>query len=993
MWEGLELSAGTRIADRYVVLGDIGAGGMGVVLRARDERLGRLVALKVLPAAAIGDDASRKRLVREARAVAALDHPNIVHVYDVGETSDGGAFLVMELVKGKSLGDHLREGTLSRTQRLHALVLVARALHYAHEQGFLHRDIKPDNVMVREDGRVVVLDFGLAKVVAPGLGTTVEASLISSKSAFVGTPAYVSPEQARGDTLDARTDQFSLAVSMFEMVTGDLPWEGGTPLEVISHILRGEPKKLRAALPEASEELEHVFDRALKKSPPERFESCAALADAIEAASPDLSHAPSLREIGTGPKQSTRAANVQTLSAAPATSQRVAVKKKPNVALIAIASVVVVAAIGTAAFFELRHPAPAPVVASVNAKSVVACPMLTVSDPEWKQTGWLGASAGTLVCGHVQAYLGGDPDRTLIPAELLDLPRQPREGFPAEPFEAEDARKKIDESAKKADFVVTGSLDHHSDFHVMLDLQSKAGDAIAHGDAHAPTLVMAVRAAMKPLMASFDSGVDPAYVDRWFAGTSSDARIDLFDLHVVILAEDPEDERAMCDAIAARHDVGSLAPLAAALCATKLFTPLPEAPPFDPTTPGSALATASTLRFTPSKSDADHKAQLDRAAKLEELATHETDASARALLLAAASEIEYQTGDIHASALAARQSIQASPKIADVRGNAWHRGSFVSEVDNVAVLAGHAAWVPWEPYAWANLMRSLDRRSTLGYQKGYVLAQHGYWAIEYGVRLLEVDRLVEARGVAAATHNDRLDILLLHVERRPGAALDKAMQTLRATVPKRETGNSATRIAATIVDLGAFLGKPVDDAIADYVERFVMPETPALSQGVTTLFGVLAVCTQTKSPAADRCIDRIATLFDHGYFGAAILSARDAIEGARHYIKSDWAGAAKAWRTGAAELLAEALRNPMAMALDRAGEMDLADRVDDPPVASNLTAPDAELAYVRKALRAEKRGDLETAHKLARIFVDRWDTADERPPMVAEMKRVLAKTK
>src|SRR5262249_46309316 len=161
------------------------------------------------------------------------------------------AFLVMELVKGKSLGDHLRDGSLSRSQRLAACVTVARALQYAHEQGFLHRDIKPDNVMVRDDGRVVVLDFGLAKSVAPGLGPTVEASLISSKSAFVGTPAYVSPEQARGDELDDKSDQFSLAVSMFEMLTGELPWDGGTPLEVISHILRGVPKKLREAWPEA----------------------------------------------------------------------------------------------------------------------------------------------------------------------------------------------------------------------------------------------------------------------------------------------------------------------------------------------------------------------------------------------------------------------------------------------------------------------------------------------------------------------------------------------------------------------------------------------------------------------------------------------------------------------------------------------------------------------------------------------------------------------
>src|SRR6516162_271148 len=140
---------GERVADRYVLIGELGAGGMGLVFRARDERLGRDVAVKVLPPSTVGDEQARRRLLREARAAAGLEHPGIVHVYDVGETPEGGAYLVMELVKGRSLRDAIATGALTTLERLAVIVDVGRALAFAHERGFVHRDIKPDNVMIR----------------------------------------------------------------------------------------------------------------------------------------------------------------------------------------------------------------------------------------------------------------------------------------------------------------------------------------------------------------------------------------------------------------------------------------------------------------------------------------------------------------------------------------------------------------------------------------------------------------------------------------------------------------------------------------------------------------------------------------------------------------------------------------------------------------------------------------------------------------------------
>lgn len=996
-WLAVEVPAGTRIADRYVVLGDVGAGGMGVVVRAKDERLGRLVAVKLLAKDALGDEASRKRLIREARAVASLDHPNIVHVYDAGETKDQSAFLVMELVKGRSLGDHLRDGSLSRSQRLAACVSVARALQYAHEQGFLHRDIKPDNVMVRDDGRVVVLDFGLAKSVAPGLGTTVEASLVSTKSSFVGTPAYVSPEQARGDELDDKSDQFSLAVSMFEMLTGELPWDGGTPLEVISHILRGEPKKLRAAWPDASEDLEKVLDRALAKDRADRHPSCGAFADALEGAWPEIARAPSLREIGTGPSQSSTSASLRTLSA-PATSKTQVGHGGARPWYMrwaaALAMIGVVGAGATTKLVLEKDKKVASVPAALGEHAIIACPILVTTDPDLgKDTTWLGAAASTLVCHRVQTALGGDPSRTRAPAELLALPREPREGFPDTPFEKTEAIDETLAEAKHADAWIDGSLDHSGDFHVMLTLHAKNGDALAHGDGRAPTLTEALRAAMPEIIAKLEPAADEAYAQKWFAGTTANGRVTALDLHAFVLMEDHEGERPICAALS-KADLGTLYPIIAATCAKEMFEPTPPLPAFDASTPGMALTTASALRFGAKTTDADKTAQRDRATKLEELAKTEMDLGAKGLLLAAAAEILYAVGDNKASSDDARAAIQASPKIADIRGNAWHRQSFVTTADSKPVLAAHAAWLPWEPYAWPNLtITKHGLHDTEGAKRAALLAERGYWVVDYGVRLTETDQLVAVRGVVAKAHDDRLDVLVLHGEHKPGAALDMAIEKLKTLSPSPKLGNTPTRIAADVVSLGAFLGRNVDGPIEDYLNRFVFIDPPALTHGVTTLFATIATCTQARHAVGDKCVERLADLYAKGWFGGAVLNSGEAIEGARRYVRGDFAGAAKSWRPNASDFLAESMREPMTVAFERAGDDDLAEQLDNRAIELNTISPVTDSCWVRAAMRAEKRGDLPRAQKLAQAFVDRWKNADERPPTLADMKRVLTKTK
>jgi serine/threonine-protein kinase len=286
---------GVVIADRYELGSQLGIGGMGVVWRGRDRRLARAVAVKVLSKSSVGSEVARTRLIREARAAAALEHEGIIRVYDVGETDDGGAFLVMELVRGRSLRCVLETGTMKLGSRVAVIVQAARALHFAHDAGIVHRDVKPDNIMIREDGRVTVVDFGVAKplsaelaVIAGTVAGTPPRATLTGPGQLVGTPAYLAPEQARGLDVCAATDQFALAVTAFEALTGKRPWTGACFSEVIASLLRDAPLAITEAAPLLPRALDEVFAHALAKSPSDRFDDIGAFADALEDAAVSL---------------------------------------------------------------------------------------------------------------------------------------------------------------------------------------------------------------------------------------------------------------------------------------------------------------------------------------------------------------------------------------------------------------------------------------------------------------------------------------------------------------------------------------------------------------------------------------------------------------------------------------------------------------------------------------------------------------------------------
>jgi non-specific serine/threonine protein kinase len=255
----------------YRVFEKIGAGGMGVVYRAEDTRLGRQVALKFLPAELAQDRVSLERFQREARAASALNHPGICTIYAI-EQQESMTFIAMELLEGETLADRIEHGPLPVEAVLDVAMQIAAALEVAHAKGVVHRDLKPANVFVTTSGQVKILDFGLAKVaIAASAGST--AGRLTSAGMTVGTLSYMSPEQARGEMLDGRTDLFSLGTVIYEMATGALPFEGDTAALTFDAILHGQPPSLQRRNPRLPAELDRIVRKLLEKDRGFRYQT------------------------------------------------------------------------------------------------------------------------------------------------------------------------------------------------------------------------------------------------------------------------------------------------------------------------------------------------------------------------------------------------------------------------------------------------------------------------------------------------------------------------------------------------------------------------------------------------------------------------------------------------------------------------------------------------------------------------------------------------
>jgi serine/threonine protein kinase len=277
----MALTAGSKLGP-YEIAAPIGAGGMGEVYRARDPRIGRDVAIKVLPAAFSMDQERLIRFEREARSAGVLNHPNILAIHDVG-THDGTAYVVSELLDGETLRDRLKLGALPVRKAIDLGIQIAQGLAAAHEHGIVHRDLKPENLFVTGDGRLKILDFGLAKLTRPNPVGTAQANAPTLQAdtgpgEVWGTVGYMSPEQARGNPVDQRSDIFSLGAILYEMLSGKRAFQGASPADTVSAILKEDPRDLTEIVEAIPPALERVVRHCLEKSPAERFQSTRDLA-------------------------------------------------------------------------------------------------------------------------------------------------------------------------------------------------------------------------------------------------------------------------------------------------------------------------------------------------------------------------------------------------------------------------------------------------------------------------------------------------------------------------------------------------------------------------------------------------------------------------------------------------------------------------------------------------------------------------------------------
>src|SRR3989454_11130285 len=366
------LSAGTRLG-RYEIRSKIGEGGMGEVYLARDLELDRTVAIKILPETLASDQQRLQRFIQEARAASALNHPHILTIYEIGVTGSS-RFIATEFIDGETLRQRISAG-LNLAEALEIAIQVGSALSAAHAAGIIHRDIKPENIMVRHDGYIKVLDFGLAKLTEPKGSTTdteapTRAMVNTDAGTVMGTANYMSPEQAKGTHIDARSDLWSLGAVLYEMITRHVPFPGETPTETISLILQKEPAPVTRFAHEVPSELERIVTKALTKDREERYQTAKDLlidlkslkrklevnAEIERTVAPELrspaSTGPSLGATVSGTVAATTPAGVQSPSSAEYIASGI---KQHKLAAVIALLVLLVAALGVGAYLHARN--------------------------------------------------------------------------------------------------------------------------------------------------------------------------------------------------------------------------------------------------------------------------------------------------------------------------------------------------------------------------------------------------------------------------------------------------------------------------------------------------------------------------------------------------------------------------------------------------------------------------------------------------------------
>lgn len=980
----MPLETGTRVGERYRIVGPLGAGGMGVVYRARDEKLGRQVALKTLPKDRVGDARARARLLREARSAAALEHPGIAQVYDVGETDDGGAFLVMELVRGHSLRELIKSDAIEREEVLEVVEQVAAALDHAHGQGVIHRDIKPDNVMVRDDGRAVLLDFGLAKDLGFAMADTIDSDTpdaelehITKEGTLIGTLSYLAPEQARGRDVGPKSDQFALAATAYEALAGRLPWVGREPAAILAQILCDDappPSSIESSLPVS---VDRVFGRALAKEPEDRFADSSEFAEALRHAfvDPDAEVAAPVRP-------------------APPSEGRMA---RSSVPVLVTIGVVVAGALAASLLWQSPDPSPPP--PELPADAVVGCPVFEARGVD-EPSSWLGAMAGDLVCRQLTFHLGGEPSRAREPAELLDLPRLAVDGFPVDPYIAPDVRERSLAAAGDlegwVDGVVTRTARGRFEIELRLYVRGdEAPQATVTGEGAA--LHVAALEATRALAAEDAwpavAGISPQ-IAPWLGTDDVEVAL-LYDALGEAVLSGVGLEETCATLMEREAALGALRGEVGRVCARFRVEGADqlEVPPLDRSSLGALALTAAEHA-----DDLEESQLRDFAEQLADARLEQTEPYPRACLARGEILLFEQLGEMDRARDLARTAAEDHPEDWFLRVHLVRALRRTPGV--VGATRALAAWHPGTPEAWRTLAlpkRASDREQVRewlrrAYLSGGALPLTG---IQLADALLRDEggrdevRTIASRyatgGAGDRLAGEYLRARLEITEAQLGAALQRLSAAFLAHDRFGRLVDGDYDAMVWLVELARLLERGPE--IADPLARhYVLAEPQRLDLGQPHYeVPMIRLCMVASPEVARPCLESLAALREGRAARAGrVAGAEDLLAGALRHANGDDAGAVEAWRplvrTRASWLPPEPF--------EREGEDALLARL----VRAQMRRPTfggASGVHAEEAERAARAGDSERARELAQRVIDAWSVADVEVPAVARMRALI----
>jgi eukaryotic-like serine/threonine-protein kinase len=972
-------------------------------------------------------------------------------------------YLVMKLLTGEDLRQRLtRKGRLMPDEALRYLRQIALALGKTHSLGIVHRDLKPSNLFVEEREhdapRIRILDFGVAKALSQDAGagadTAPRESARGDATRPAGTPHYMAPEQFRRGTITAAVDIYALGMIAFSLLVGRAYWAHDRDLDdtVFETLAQGgprEPASVRAERHgvEVPPGFDAWFGRATAVEPSERFPSAAsainALAEALgvvdleplaEPPSPPVSEPPPPSRDGEStapgaetvpdesqqvePRGGTKTATLSTLEPSrtrdlpdtafdrkPSSTQSPPPRRPAGRASWLGLGVTALLAVGGILGWRAIAPAPAPPARPVPApsplkapKAVLACPIMEASGVE-EPAGWLGAAAAATMCERARIVLGGDPARTLVPAELLDLPRPPTDDFPADVYAAQGARARSLEAARRrADAYVDGKVEREPSgrFRVSLSFHRSDAAELARTEKTGRALYEAVREAMTPLVADGllprADHLDPTVAD--FSRTGDvDRALLLVDTWLAVVQNAgtlPEE----CKEIEAKKgDLGDMGPVKSHVCAFTLglappavdWSKLPE----EPSSRGGIAARALLEHFVQSNDR--------RKDQLVELYDREQTPWGRSILAATASCL-LQSSDPETASRMALRAVQAEPT--NQTGDfcrPWGQAGVMTTgtFSWASIVRTRQAWQPMEARAWVS-----EPGLPIEYaRRAYVLSPYATdMASSLADLLLRSDKPEEVRKIALDLADQKKPVhvlesehLLLRLEAselRFGAALQMARGQM--VILPEDAGwvrVQRVQVAWRALGIGLLLGRASE--VADlFVERFVDPEPAPIDFGDSEVtLRLPAICAYASRAPATRCFSRLRAL--------AVDMLRDTVaftQGAERFAMGDHAGAARAWRplVKEPEPYVQVLGDAMITAFESAGETGLVEKLERVAAKSAETYGGASLDMVRAARRAAKRGKREEARALATRIIEAWSEAADPVPAVAEMKRLLA---